>query len=328
MSRSPDGPAPAAGVRTPGRAEAMLNRLDWTVLRKLDGALQGDYRSLFRGVGLDLADLREYQHHDDPRHIDWNVTARLQVPHVRQYTEDRDVTAWFLLDLSPSVGFGSNRSKTDIAVEFTAVLARLLTRRGNRVGALLYGDRVDTVIPARSGRAQVLELLHRLLHRPATKPMPGGTQLAVLLRHALDTLRRRSVVFVVSDFISAPGWDVPLGQLAARHEVVAVRLYDPLEMDLPDLGLLVMQDPETGEQVVVDTQARGFQHRFATAARRREAELREGLARAGVDAIELATDDDLAVTLARFVQLRKRRTQLAAGGSLPAHLVTSPVAPA
>ena len=321
MSRSlPEPGAASRDARPPGRAEAMLHRLDWTVLKRLDGALQGDYRSLFRGTGLDLADLREYQHHDDPRHIDWNVTARLQVPHVRQYTEDRDVTAWFLVDLSPSVGFGSTRSKHDVAVEFTMLLARLLTRRGNRVGALLYGDRVDTVVPARGGRLQVLELAHRMLHRPPRQPMPGGTQLAMLLRQALDTVRRRSIVFVVSDFISAPGWDVPLGQLAARHEVIAVRLYDPLEMDLPDLGLLVMQDPETGEQIVVDTQARGFRHRFATAARRREAELREGLSHAGVDAIELATDDDLADTLTRFVQLRKRRTQLAAGGALPAHL--------
>ena len=320
MSRSRPEAAAARAVRVPGRAEAMLHRLDWTVLRRLDGALQGDYRSLFRGMGLDLADLREYQHHDDPRHIDWNVTARLQVPHVRQYTEDRDVTAWFLVDLSPSVGFGSNRSKHDVAVEFTMLLARLLTRRGNRVGALLYGDRVDTVIPARGGRVQVLELAHRMLNRPPKRPMPGGTQLAALLAQALRTVRRRSIVFVVSDFISAPGWDAPLGQLALRHEAIAVRLYDPLEMDLPDLGMLVMQDPETGEQVVVDTQSKGFRHRFATAARRREAELRDGHARAGVDAIELATDDDLADTLARFVQLRKRRTQLAAGGALPAHL--------
>lgn len=175
MSRSrPEAAAPAQRARSPGRAEAMLHRLDWTVLRRLDGALQGDYRSLFRGTGLDLADLREYQHHDDPRHIDWNVTARLQVPHVRQYTEDRDVTAWFLVDLSPSVGFGSTRSKHDVAVEFTMLLARLLTRRGNRVGALLYGDRVDTVVPARGGRVQVLELAHRMLHRPPRQPMPGA----------------------------------------------------------------------------------------------------------------------------------------------------------
>jgi uncharacterized protein (DUF58 family) len=322
MSRSPpEAPARARPARAPGRAEAALQRLDWTVIRRLDGALQGDYRSLFRGTGLDLADLREYQHHDDPRHIDWNVTARLQVPHVRQYNEDRDVTAWFLVDLSPSVGFGSNVSKTDIAIEFTTVIARLLTRRGNRVGAILYGHEVDTVVPAGSGRQQVLQIMHRMMHRPPPKPMPGGTQLAELLRQALATVRRRSIVFVVSDFFSAPGWDVPLGALAMRHDVIAVRLYDALEMDIPDLGLIVMQDAETGEQVVVDTESRGFRHRFATAARRRENELREGLARAGVDTLELATDDDLTETVARFAQLRKRRVQLAAGGALPAHLM-------
>lgn len=320
MSRSPP-EAPKAAPRPLGRAEQTLNRLDWTVIRRLDGALQGDYRSLFRGTGLDLADLREYQHHDDPRHIDWNVTARLQVPHVRQYNEDRDVTAWFLVDLSPSVGFGSNVSKTDVAVRFTGVVARLLTRRGNRVGAMLYGHEVDTVVPAGSGRQQVLQIMHRMMHRPPPKRMPGGTRLDELLRHALSTIRRRSIVFVVSDFIAAPGWDVPLGHLAARHDVIAVRLYDPLEMDLPDLGLIVMQDAETGEQVVVDTQARGFRHRFATAARRREAELRDGLARAGVDTLELATEDDLAETVTRFAQLRKRRVQLSAGGALPAHLM-------
>ena len=320
MSRSqPE--APRAAPRPVGRAEQTLNRLDWTVIRRLDGALQGDYRSLFRGTGLDLADLREYQHHDDPRHIDWNVTARLQIPHVRQYNEDRDVTAWFLVDLSPSVGFGSNVSKTDIAVQFTGVVARLLTRRGNRVGAMLYGHEVDTVVPAGSGRQQVLQIMHRLMHRPPPKTMPGGTRLDELLRHALNTIKRRSIVFVVSDFIAAPGWDVPLGQLASRHDVIAVRLYDPLEMDLPDLGLIVMQDAETGEQVVVDTQARGFRHRFATAARRREAELRDGLARAGVDTLELATEDDLAETVTRFAQLRKRRVQLSAGGALPGHLL-------
>jgi uncharacterized protein (DUF58 family) len=320
MSRSPPEPRQPP-PRPRGPAETALNRLDWTVIRRLDGALQGDYRSLFRGTGLDLADLREYQHHDDPRHIDWNVTARLQVPHVRQYNEDRDVTAWFLVDLSPSVGFGSNVSKTDIAVQFTGVVARLLTRRGNRVGAMLYGHEVDTVVPAGGGRQQVLQIMHRMMNRPPAKPMPGGTQLAELLRQSLNTIKRRSIVFVVSDFISAPGWDVPLGMLATRHDVIAVRLYDPLEMDLPDLGLIVMQDAETGEQVVVDTQARGFRHRFATAARRREAELRDGLARAGVDTLELATDDDLAETVTRFAQLRKRRVQLSAGGALPAHLL-------
>ena len=147
-------------------AATLLKRLEWTVLRRLDGLLQGDHRTLMRGAGLDLADLREYQHHDDVRHIDWNVTARLQTPYVREYHEDREVTAWFLLDLSPSVDFGSEVKKRSLSTEFIALLARLLTRQGNRVGALFYGDRVDTVIPARGGRRHVLQLLHRLMSRP------------------------------------------------------------------------------------------------------------------------------------------------------------------
>src|ERR1044071_8684586 len=149
------------------RPEEILRRLEWTVLRRLDGLLHGDYRTLFRGFGLDLADLREYQYNDDVRHIDWNVTARLQTPYVREYNEDREVTAWFLLDLSPSVDFGSHDvKKRSVAAEFVSVLARLLTRHGNRVGALFYGDSVDTVIPARSGRRHVLHMLHRMLSRP------------------------------------------------------------------------------------------------------------------------------------------------------------------
>ena len=147
-------------------AETLLKRLEWTVLRRLDGLLQGDHRTLMRGAGLDLADLREYQHHDDVRHIDWNVTARLQQPYVRQFTEDRELSAWFLVDLSASVDFGSDRfTKRRIAREFVAVLARLLTRHGNRVGALLYGTTVDTVLPARGGRTHVLEILQRMAAR-------------------------------------------------------------------------------------------------------------------------------------------------------------------
>src|SRR5215217_3611641 len=144
-------------------SEALLKRLEWTVIRRLDGLLQGNYRTLMRGAGLDLADLREYQHHDDVRHIDWNVTARLQQPYVRQFTEDREMSAWFLVDLSGSVDFGSDTlTKRSVAREFVGVLARLLTRHGNRVGAVLYGSAVDTVIPARSGRQQVLHLLQRM----------------------------------------------------------------------------------------------------------------------------------------------------------------------
>ncbi len=300
--------------------EAVLRRLEWTVLRRLDGVLHGDYRTLIRGHGLDFADLREYVYHDDVRHIDWNVTARLQTPYVREYNEEREVAAWFLLDLSPSVEFGSMQlQKRAVATELVAVLARILTRHGNRVGALLYGERVDTVIPARSGRRHVLHLLHRMLARPALA-QSAVTNLRDLLQTAYRVAPRRSLMFVVSDFISTPGWAEPLAHLAQRHDVVAVRLYDPIETDLPDLGLLVVQDAETGEQLFVDTHDSRFRRRFAAAAAKRETELRTAFRAAGVDALELATDDDLVDAILRFADLRKRRSQLAASGGLPGHL--------
>jgi uncharacterized protein (DUF58 family) len=233
-------------------AERVLRRLEWTVLRRLDGLLHGDYKTLFRGSGLDLADLREYQYHDDVRHIDWNVTARLATPYVREYNEDRDVTAWFLLDVSPSVDFGSGEvRKRSVAMDFVTVVARILTRHGNRVGAALYGETLDTVIPAGSDRRHVLHILHRMLHRPQPS-RSSGTNLQEFLRAAFPLIPRRSVVFVVSDFFSAAPWTDALGHLAQRHEVIAVRLFDPLEHELPDIGLLTMQDSETGEQIFVD----------------------------------------------------------------------------
>ena len=292
-------------------AEALLKRLEWTVLRRLDGLLQGDHRTLMRGAGLDLAELREYQHHDDVRHIDWNVTARLQQPYVRQFTEDRELSAWFLVDLSASVDFGSNvHTKRRVAREFVAVLARLLTRHGNRVGALLYGNDVDTVLPARGGRMHVLELLQRMAVRPA-EAAGGATDLNDLLRAGQANIRRRSTIFVVSDFISAPGWEKLLGQLAQRHEVTAVRLFDALEMELPDIGLVTMRDAETGEQLLVDTHNAGFRKRFKAAAENREMQLRDSLATAGVDTLELGTDDDLVDALLRFTELKKQRSRLA-----------------
>jgi uncharacterized protein (DUF58 family) len=301
-------------------SEAVLRRLEWTVLRRLDGVLHGDYRTLFRGFGVDLADLREYEYHDDVRHIDWNVTARLQTPYVRVYNEEREVTAWFLLDLSPSVDFGSqNIKKRAVSTELVAVLARLLSRHGNRVGAMFYGGGVDTVIPARTGRRQVLHILHKILARPELA-RSEATNLQDFLATAFQIIPRRSLVFIVSDFISTPGWAKPLAQLARRHEVVAVRLYDHLERELPDLGLLVMQDAETGEQIFVDTHDRKFRRRFAAIAERRENELRGAFRQAGIDALELATDDDLMDAVLRFADLRKQRSQLAAGGTLPRHL--------
>ncbi|QRQ83864.1 DUF58 domain-containing protein [Cupriavidus oxalaticus] len=311
--------AASAAVAAVGskQTEALLRRLEWTVARRLDGLLQGDYRTLFRGFGLDLADLREYRPGDDVRHIDWNVTARLQTPHVREFQEDRDVSAWFVLDLSGSVEFGSGAvRKRDLLTDFTAVIALLLTRYGNRVGAVLYGGATDnaaTVIPARSGRRQLLHVLDRMHATPAA--CPGDTRLRDLLEQARAVARRRSVVFVVSDFISATGWQASLGMLARRHEVVAVRLVDPLELALPDLGLVVLQDAETAEQIFVDTHDPTFRKRFAAAAEAREAELHQAFARAGVQCLTLSTYARLDLALLNFTRQRRHRQGTARGGA-------------
>ena len=287
--------------------ERILQRLDWTVIRRLDGLLQGDYRSVFRGFGLDLADLREYQFGDDIRHIDWNVTARLQIPYVRQYVEDREITAWFLLDVSPSLDFGTVQTlKRNLLIDFVAVLARLLTRHGNRVGAILYTDRVESMIPAQIGKTQVLRLINDLLNHRQPKGS-ALTDLTGLLEAALRTFRRRSLVFIVSDFISAPGWEKPLGMLAQRHEVLAIRLYDAREMELPDIGPVILEDSETGAQLYVDTHDKRFRKRFADAAQRREHEMKSALGRAGVDLLALSTEDDLAKEIVRFAMLRKQQ---------------------
>jgi uncharacterized protein (DUF58 family) len=294
-------PKPAA---TP---ERILQRLDWQVIRRLDGLLQGDYRSLFYGYGVDFADLREYQPEDDIRYIDWNVTARMDTPYVRQYVEDREITAWFLLDLSPSMDFGPQQSlKRAVLIDFVTTIARLLTRHGNRVGALFYGSRVERTIPARGGRLQVLRLINDLLKQPQLPKAPF-TSLAPLLEGGLHAIKQRSLVFIISDFISEPGWERPLKLLGQRHEVLAIRLWDPREVELPDVGLIVMEDAETGEQLYVDTHDKHFRQRFFEAAREREATLNTAFKRAGVDALALSTEEDLVRAIVRFAALRRRR---------------------
>jgi len=302
--------------RLPREPERLLRKLEWTVLRRLDGLLHGDYRTLVRGQGLDLADLREYQYHDDVRRIDWNVTARMQTPWVREYHEEREVTAWFLMDLSPSVDIGSaGRGKRAVATELLAVLARLLTRHGNRVGAMFFGEKVDAVIPSRGGRRHVLDLLHRMQSRRSLD-RSIETDLGAFFASAAQVIRRRSLVFVVSDFISAPGWAGQLARLARRHEVVAVRLVDELERSLPEIGMLVIQDAESGEHVFVDTGDKGFRRRFEAASARREEELQEAFRRAGVDSLEVSTGESLVDAVLRFSDMRKRRRQ-ASGAARP-----------
>jgi uncharacterized protein (DUF58 family) len=296
-------------IASPASApERLLQRLDWHVIRRLDGLLQGDYRSLFQGQGVDLANLREYQPGDDVRYIDWNVTARVDVPYVRQYTEDREVTAWFLLDLSPSVDYGTvgeDRQKRTVLIEFVTTIARLLTRHGNRVGAVLYGERVERTIPARGGRDQVLRLARDLMAHPRL-PRSALTDLAPLLDRG-RSIPRRSMVFILSDFLGVPGWERSLSLLNRRHEVLVVRLLDPREVALPDAGPMILEDAETGEQLYVDTSDRGFRERFKAAADRREATLRTAFRQCGVDAVSISTDDDLVRAIVRIARERRAR---------------------
>jgi uncharacterized protein (DUF58 family) len=288
--------------------ERVLQRLDWKVIRRLDGLLQGDYRSLFYGFGVDFADLREYQADDDIRYIDWNVTARMDTPYVRQYTEDREVSAWFLLDMSPSVDFGTAQTqgeKRGLLIDFVTVLSRLLTRHGNRVGAMMFGSGIQKTIPARGGRMQVLRLINDMLQQPRLSRVPV-TDLKVFLKGALNSIKRRSLIFVISDFISAPGWEAPLSLLNQRHEVIAVRLHDPAEINLPDVGIMVMEDAETGEQLYVDTHDKKFRERFHSAMQQREDELKRSFKRAGVDMLSISTEDDMVRSIVRFAQQRQQ----------------------
>jgi uncharacterized protein (DUF58 family) len=288
--------------------ERVLLRLDWNVIRRLDGLLQGDYRTLFYGFGVDFADLREYQPEDDIRYIDWNVTARMDTPYVRQYHEDRELTAWFLLDMSPSVDFGTMQTqieKRTMLIDFVTVISRLLTRHGNRVGAMMFGSRIQHTVPARGGRLQVLRLVNDMLKQPRLSNIPA-TNLKSFLNGALNSLKRRSLVFVISDFISEPGWEKPLSLLNQRHEVLAIRLIDPREVDLPDVGMLVLEDAETGEQLFVDTHDKKFRKRFADAAQKREQDLNTAFKRAGVDVLSLSTDADLVRAIVRFAKQRQQ----------------------
>jgi uncharacterized protein (DUF58 family) len=291
--------------------ERVLRRLEWRVLRRLDGRLQGDFRTVFRGTGVDVADLREYRSGDDLRHVDWNVTARTDTPHVREYVEDREVTAWLLLDTSASMDFGPvERHKHVVLTEVAATVAQLLSRSGNRVGAVFFDARVRATIPPASGRNQVLRILARLL-RPATASTEGAptgtTDLAVVLRAALGILRRRSLVVIVSDFIGTPGWQNLLGQLARRHDVVAIQVVDRREFELPAAGMIYVEDAETGEVIFIDTDDAGFRQRLAALADERQAALAADLQSAGLTLFPVATDDDLVRALFRITQLRRQR---------------------
>jgi uncharacterized protein (DUF58 family) len=314
--------APLTPALTPALTpDRVLRRLEWHVVRRLDGRLQGEYRTALRGHGTDYLDLRDYEYGDDVRHIDWNVSARMDSVFVREFTEDRELTLWLLVDRSASMTFGPiERTKALVGRDVATTFAQLLVRGGNRVAAILYDNDAQQTIPPRQGRNQVLVLIRELLRPvsgdgpitkgPITKgPITKGrvTNLSGLLDLAARVIRRRSLVVIVSDFISEPGWERPLQRLAGRHEVVAVRLIDRREFDLPDAGMIVVEDTETGEQLLVDTSDPELRHRLRAAGVEREQALQLAAARAGVDLYTIATDDDLVPAFVRMAESRKLR---------------------
>jgi uncharacterized protein (DUF58 family) len=288
--------------------ERLLLRLEWRVIRRLDGRVQGAYRTPYRGSGLDFAGLRGYVEEDDARHIDWNATARLDEPQVRQYTEDRELTVWLVLDRSASMTVGRpGHGKHEVLGELALILARLFGRGGNRVGAVLHDGAAARVVPPGVGRAHALRIGYELERTAGAVPAAVTTDFAVMLDAVASLARRRSLIVIVSDFIGTGEWDRPLLRLVHRHDVVALRVVDATDDDLPEAGLIVVEDAETGEQLVVDSSDADFRRRLREAGEHREAELRALTLRTGVDIQEVSTGDDLVRALVRIVESRKWR---------------------
>ncbi|MEV5411131.1 DUF58 domain-containing protein [Thermopolyspora sp. NPDC052614] len=281
--------------------ERLLLRLEWKVVRRLDGRLQGAHRTVHRGAGIDFTGLRAYVDGDDARHIDWNVTARLDEPYLRMFTEDRELTVWLVLDRSASMAAGRpGRGKRDVLAELTLVLARLFGRGGNRVGAVLFDTGMLRVVPPGTSRRHVLRIGAEL---ERTFEARGGatTDLAEMLDAAGRLARRRALIVVLSDFIGEGDWERSMRRLARRHEVVALRIVDTADDVLPEAGLIVVEDAETGEQLVVDSADPLLRVRFRAAVDEREARLAAGMRRAGVPVHRVDTDRDLAETLVEVV---------------------------
>ena len=302
---------------TPKTPERLLARLEWRVIRRLDGRLMGGYRTAHRGAGTDLAGLRDYVEGDDARHIDWNVTARLNEPQLRVFTEDRELTAWLLLDRSASMAVGApGRGKDDVLSELALVLARLFGRGGNRVGALLYDTGTVRTIPPGTGRRHALRIGAELARTAAYRPAPGRngagryrgtTDLAAMLDAVAKLARRRALIVVVSDFIGDGDWGRSLLRLVPRHEVVALRITDTADDELPDVGLVVIEDAETGEQLVVDSSDPLLRARLRAGVAERDTRLAAGMSRAGVPLHRIGTDADLAAALIEVVATTQRR---------------------
>jgi uncharacterized protein (DUF58 family) len=287
--------------------ERLLLRLEWRVVRRLEGQLQGGYRTPQRGAGFDFAGLRPYVEGDEARRIDWNVTARLNEPHVRVFIEDRELTVWLVLDRSASMAAGApGRGKHDVLTELALVLARLFGRGGNRVGALLYDTGLLRTVPPGTGRRHVLRIAAEL-DRTSGGRRGDTTDLAAMLDAVGKLARRRSLIIVLSDFIGDGDWESSLLRLARRHEVAVLRITDTADDELPEAGLIVVEDAETGEQLIIDSGDPLLRAHFRAGVDERDARLTAGMRRAGVDIHRIDTASDLTRALVEVVAHTQRR---------------------
>ena len=288
--------------------EALLRALDLSVGRRIRGLLPGEYRAHDLGGGTELAQVRPYEPGDDIRRMDWNVTARTTVPHVRVHVPERALTAWLLLDVSPSMTFGTaDRRKADVAEGVAVAIGHLATQRGNRLGIVTFGGSRDRRVPPAAGRAGLLGLL--LASRvEAVEEGTGATSPVDALRIANAAAPRGGLVVLVSDFRGPSNWRRDLAAVAARHHVIAVEIGDPRETDLPDVGELTLVDAETGREVRVDTSSRRLRERFATAAVQDRARLAADFRRLGIDHIVLSTSGGWLRSLAGQLRIRGIRS--------------------
>jgi uncharacterized protein (DUF58 family) len=299
---------PTAARPGPGALpDALLRALEVSIGRRMEGLLAGDYRSTLLGEGTELAQVRPYVPGDDVRRIDWNVTARTDVTHVRVHLAERVLVTWLVLDTSASMTFGTaDRRKADVAEGVAIAIGHVATRRGNRLGFVTFGDADPRTLPPRQGRMGLIGVLSAL-HRDGSDGRTGPTSLGEALRRTGALARQRSVVVVVSDFRGALDWRKPLLELAGRHDVIAVEVRDPREQELPNAGVLWLVDPETGQQVRADTRSARLRSRFAAAAAAERAEVARTLAAAGARHVVLGTSGDWLRSLAVFLRKGRRR---------------------
>ncbi|MHB8507165.1 MAG: DUF58 domain-containing protein [Candidatus Dormibacteria bacterium] len=298
---------PPDGAARPREVQPdLLRRLRWPLARALGGRVPGEERSRHRGPGIEYADVRLYQPSDDARQIDWNLTARSEHPYVRESNPERGIDVWFLVDCSRSLDWGTARSlKRDTAHELVSLLSALLAREGSRVAALQFDTAPGLVLPPAAGRRGRIAMLSRLKPRGSAPPYPGRTDLAAALRQAARLIRRPSLVVVVSDFLVSPGWEQPLRALALRHEVVAARVSDPHESELPALGIVTFEDPETGRQVEVDTSRGALRERYRVAALGQGEEITRSLTHARAQVLGITAAAPVLPQVVEFVRRRQ-----------------------